>query len=97
MTEIFEKAHQMEVVRVGKKYHVITPTDRPLKMKGKKPPPPPDYLGTGKALVAVLRPNETLEDFRAYWIKKRLALMEERYTHFSTIQRKHPNPYTNGK
>ena len=34
--------------------------------------PDPDYMGTGLALVGVLKPGQSLEEFKKEWIERQL-------------------------
>lgn len=67
--EILEIANDMETISVCKRQHVIATAERRSTFY-----PEPNYLGTGKAFLGVLKNYETLEEFRDKWIKQKFEL-----------------------
>ena len=58
-----ELADEMSIFVLHGRKHVLRPFYRNAKEY-----PEPDYLGTGRALVAILKTNETLKSFKKNWI-----------------------------
>lgn len=72
-----EKADLMRTVELGSQVHVIVPDYNRS----------PNYLMTGRAFVAILKPGETLEDFRDYWIRRKTAIDNEDWQGIKQIER----------
>jgi len=63
-----KEAEQMNVIKAHGRQHVIRIVERSFY----KNIPDPNYMHTGQALVGILRDHETLEQFRAEWVKKEI-------------------------
>lgn len=64
--QLEKEARTMRLLRIKGKRFVL----RPVKRQGRFPNP--DFLGTGLALTAILKPNQSLAYYRELWISRRL-------------------------
>lgn len=73
--EIYEaQASQMKIINTFGRRHVIRPLTRESSAY-----PEPNYKGTGKAFVGILRGDQSLDDFKKEWVEKKLKINDKFY------------------
>jgi hypothetical protein len=61
-----EEAETMKVMSINGKYHVIKHSFRNAYEC--------DYKGTGMVLAGILKPGQSLEDFKNEWMKEKMGI-----------------------
>lgn len=73
--ELFNRTEQMNLLKVHDRFFHVT---MPFKRFRAKPDEQPNYMGTGEALVGVLKKDESFTDFKHRYIKSGVERLRKR-------------------